>query len=287
MEVRKKKLIAHMCHHKCGTHAIYHVLRDVCREFGWNFQYCPQHKLREDTDVWVENHSHIDFSKLTHKEIIGSHMVRHPASLIYSASKYHKKTNEPWCRKPIANLGNMSYQGIMNGLDEEKGMLFEMKNEEFLESSRRTIRDMYAWDYDKPNFLEVRFEDLMSNFDEVLRNLFKFYGFTRGQIIKGLEIAQQHKLENIDKNELNREVHITNKNLNFEEWRNIFYNNNRLLKGFKKSYPREVFKKLGYCEDKDFIRRLDELEEDWCSMREYMRKDLVQKNYNQFVKYTS
>jgi len=41
----------------------------------------------------MENHSHIDFSKI-HRPIIGSHMIRNPCGIINSAYEYHKITDE-------------------------------------------------------------------------------------------------------------------------------------------------------------------------------------------------
>ena len=87
------KLFIHCCHHKTGTHVMMNILRDVCHHFKLKFQYCPQNKLKFDTDIWMENHSHIDFSAI-HRPIIGTHMIRNPCAIIISAYEYHKITDE-------------------------------------------------------------------------------------------------------------------------------------------------------------------------------------------------
>lgn len=283
--INNKKLIIHCCHHKCGSHALLHILRDISVNFGLKFQYCDQNHLEPDTDIWMENHSHIDFSKIT-RPIVGTHMVRHPISVIYSAHKYHQKTLEPWANKKVKDLDDKSYREIMSELNEEDGLVFETKNEIFLESSRRTLRDMYIWDYYRPNFLEVRFEDMMSNFDDVLRNMFKFYGWSKKEIIKGLEIAQKHNLENQNNTNINSNDHITNKTLDWEKWREG-YNSKRLLQTFKKNYPEDIFNTLGYGNDKETKEKLRHIEGNYCPREKFLDENLLKKNINAFKKYTS
>lgn len=90
---KNKKLIIHCCHHKTGTVVIEKILRNVCNHFGLKYQYCPQSKLEDDTDVWIEHHSHIDFSTIN-RPIVGTHMIRNPCAIIISAYEYHKITDE-------------------------------------------------------------------------------------------------------------------------------------------------------------------------------------------------
>ena len=167
----------------------------MCNYFGMKYQYCSQDKLESTTDIWLEHHSHIDFSKIN-RPIIGTHMIRNPCAIIVSAYEYHKKTMEPWANKKIAEYGNETYKKLLNRLTKDQGILFEMKNDLYIESSFNTITDIYKWDYYMTNFLELKYEDLMTDFNGVLNNMFKHYGFTKEMIIIALELAKPHNIRN-------------------------------------------------------------------------------------------
>jgi hypothetical protein len=244
----KRPLIIHCCHHKTGTVVIEKILRAVCIKFGIKYQYCSQDKLEETTDVWVEHHSKIDFSKIN-RPIIGTHMIRNPCAIIISAFEYHKKTIEPWANKKIPSYENKSYRSILNSLSKENGIIFEMKNKLYVESSRNTIMDIYYWDYFMPNFLELKYEDLMIDFNGVLKNMFKHYGFTREMIVIALEIAKPHNLRNKTENDLKKNGHITNKDIDLYKWKEYFLSD-VIISKFLKTYPDNLFDKIGYSLDK-------------------------------------
>ena len=240
----KKKLIIHCCHHKTGTVVIEKILRNVCNRFGLKYQYCPQSKLEDDTDVWMEHHSHIDFSSIN-RPIIGTHMIRNPCAIIVSAYEYHKTTKEGWANRKIKKFEKMSYKEILNNLSEKDGLIFEMKNTLYLESSKNTIMDMYNWDYEMPNFLEFKYEDLMTNYNGTLSNMFKHYGFTKDMIHTALIIAAEFNIRKKDEKDLLRNGHITNKNIDLDKWKTIF-NNPELIQKFRRIYPVDIFDKIGY-----------------------------------------
>ena len=239
-----KKLIIHCCHHKTGTHVMMKILSDVCKHFNLKFQYCPQNKLRWDTDIWMENHSHIDFSKIK-RQIIGTHMIRNPCGIIVSAYEYHKTTDEPWANKKIERLGNISYKNALNILKEKDGIYFEMKNQLFLESSKNTIMDIYNWNYKSPNFLETKYEDLISDFNGTLTRIFKHYGFTSTMISTALKIAASHDIHNKDQKDLQNNNHITNKSFDLDKWK-TYFSDSELKHKFWGIYPSNIFTKIGY-----------------------------------------
>jgi hypothetical protein len=240
----KKKLIIHCCHHKTGTVVIEKILRNVCNHFGLKYQYCPQSKLEDDTDVWMEHHSHIDFSKIN-RPIIGTHMIRNPCAIIVSAYEYHKTTKELWANRKINKLEKMSYKEILNSLNEKDGIIFEMKNSLYVESSKNTIMDIYNWDYEMPNFLEFKYEDLMTNYNGTLSNMFKHYGFTKEMIKKSLEIASEFNIRKKDDNDLLKNGHITNKSIDLDKWK-TYFKDPELIQKFRKIYPEDIFEKIGY-----------------------------------------
>lgn len=238
-----KKLIIHCCHHKTGTVVIEKVLRRVCNHFGLKYQYCPQSKLENDTDVWLEHHSHIDFSKIN-RPIVGSHMIRNPCAIIVSAYEYHKKTKENWANRKIKKMANMSYKEVLNNLNEKNGLIFEMKNKFYIESSRNTIMDIYNWDYEKPNFMEFKYEDLMTNFNGTLSNMFKHYGFSKEMIKESLKIAEEFNIRKKDEKDLQKNDHVTNKDIDLDKWKTYF--NKELTEKFYNIFPHDIFDKIGY-----------------------------------------
>ena len=241
---QQKPLIIHCCHHKTGTVVIEKILRAVSQHYGFKYQYCGQSKLEPDTDIWMQHHSKIDFSQID-RPIIGTHMIRNPCGIIVSAYEYHKHTREGWANRKINSLNKMTYKGILNSLCLEDGLIFEMKNDLYVESSKNTIMDMYNWDYMMPNFLEVKYEDLMTNYNGVLTNMFKHYGFSKEMINTVLELASQYNLRNKNKQQLAGNGHITNKNIDLDKWKEYF-RNPVIIKRFWKLYPEDIFDKLGY-----------------------------------------
>ena len=244
IEIKPKKLIIHCCHHKTGTVVIEKILRNVCNHFGLKYQYCPQSKLEDDTDVWMEHHSHINFSTID-RPIIGTHMIRNPCAIIVSAYEYHKTTKEGWANRKIKKLEKMTYKEILNSINEKDGIIFEMKNTLFLESSKNTIMDMYNWDYEMPNFLEFKYEDLMTNYNGTLSNMFKHYGFTKEMIHTALIIAAEYNIRKKDEKDLQKNGHITNKSIDLDKWK-TYFNNEELIKKFRRIYPVDIFDKIGY-----------------------------------------
>jgi hypothetical protein len=176
-------------------------------------------------------------------------MIRNPCAIIISAFEYHKKTIEPWANKKIPSYENKSYRSILNSLSKENGIIFEMKNKLYVESSRNTIMDIYYWDYFMPNFLELKYEDLMIDFNGVLKNMFKHYGFTREMIVIALEIAKPHNLRNKTENDLKKNGHITNKDIDLYKWKEYFLSD-VIISKFLKTYPDNLFDKIGYSLDK-------------------------------------
>ena len=239
-----KKLIIHCCHHKTGTYVMMKILRDVCHHFKLKFQYCSQNKLRNDTDIWMENHSHIDFSKI-HRPVIGTHMIRNPCGIIISAYEYHKTTDESWANEKNQKLGDITYKYAVNLLKEKDGIYFEMKNQLYQESSWNTIMDIYNWNYKSPYFLEIKYEDLMLDFNGTLTRMFKYYGFTSTMIATILKIAANHNIQNMDQKYLESDSHITNKSLDLDKWK-TYFNDSELKNKFWGIYPSNIFIKIGY-----------------------------------------
>lgn len=66
-----KKLIVHCCHHKVGTVWFKNVFRRVADRYGLIFQDCKQDELHSYTDIFLQDHSHINlFTLPDHRGLI-------------------------------------------------------------------------------------------------------------------------------------------------------------------------------------------------------------------------
>jgi hypothetical protein len=238
-----ENLIVHCCHHKTGTVVVQNILKDLCNIFGLNFQNCFQQNLHKNTDIWVDQHSIVELDKID-RSLIGTHMVRNPCAVIVSAYEYHKKTREKWAKLKIKKIGNITYQEHINSLSQKEGILFEMKNELYLESSRNVIMKMYNWNYKTPNFIELKYEQLMSDFNRTLSIMFRHYGFDEDMVERALKMAEKHNIRNKNEKYLKSKIHITNPKIELDKWKEYF--DEEIKQEFNKTYPRDVFEKIGY-----------------------------------------
>ena len=142
-------------------------------------------------------------------------------------------------------LGDITYKNAINILKEKDGIYFGMKNKLYQESSWNTIMDIYNWNYKMQNFLEIKYEDLMLDFNGTLTRMFKHYGFTLKMIETSLRIVVNHNIQNMEQKYLESDSHITNKSLDLDKWKNYF-NDSELKNKFWGIYPSNIFTKIGY-----------------------------------------
>ena len=85
----------------------------------------------------------------------------------------------------------MSYQEKINSYEHpDDQILFEMEN-----SGARGIREMINWNYNNPNFLEVKYEDLITDEELFLfHKIFSFLKIPGSHIPRSLEIAYRKSI---------------------------------------------------------------------------------------------
>lgn len=121
------------------------------------------------------------------RSIRGSHIVRDPRDIAVSAYRYHLWTDEPWVNTPRDDLNGRTYQEHLNSLSESDGLLVEIER-----SCRDVVTNMRVWNYDRPDFLELRYEDLIQDEDACFERLFAHYGFSQAAIASSVQIARHH-----------------------------------------------------------------------------------------------
>lgn len=177
-------------HHKTGTVWLKNVFGKISRELGLQFYSGCQSELPEDADVFFENHSRFDLACLR-GEFRGLHMIRDPRDILVSGCFYHVKSLEPWLHVGRSEFGGATYQEKLRSFASlEDRLRFEMEG-----VAADTIREMASWDYEQPEFLEVRYEDLI--FDEDLHlfhEIFTHLGIPGRSIPCALRVAHENSL---------------------------------------------------------------------------------------------
>lgn len=183
-----RKLIVHCAHHRVGSAWFTKVLDAISDEYGLHFQNCRQVDLRRDTDVFLQDHSLVDLARLPPHR--GSHMVRDPRDVVVSRYFFHLWTKETWAHDPQVEYGGRSYLEYLNSLDQEAGILAEI--DKFADYG---LGHMANWNYANPDFLELRYEDIIRDEDGEFRRLFVHYGFSPAAVERSLQIAKQFSFE--------------------------------------------------------------------------------------------
>jgi len=199
-------------HHRAGTMWIGGIFRRIARDLALEFFSGSQQDLPQNFDIFFQNHSAFDFSRLP-VEYRGVHVIRDPRDVIVSGCFYHQKASEAWLHVEREEFGGLTYQQKMNSLPSvDDQLMFEM------EHHGDPIRDMVAWSYSNLNFLEVRYEDLRADTSLTLfRRIFTFLGFPAEVIPRLLRIAHDNSLFS---GRVRNSVHVRSGDVG--QWRRYF-----------------------------------------------------------------
>ena len=125
-------------------------------------------------DSTFRRHSNI----LAREDVRILHLIRDPRDVLISAMHYHKTADEAWLHQTVPGGGDVPYQRKLNSFATPfEQYLFEMEN-----ASSSTIEDMLDWRYDRPNCLEIRYEDLRVDHSMALwSQILAFLGFDESE----------------------------------------------------------------------------------------------------------
>ena len=172
-------------HHKTGTVWLNNIFRTLCRFHSLTYFNGSQAELPKDYDVFIQDHTRFDLAALS-DSYRGIHMVRDPRDVVLSGCFYHQKSQESWLHEPMDEYGGMTYQEKINTYSTpDEQILFEMEN-----SGRVTINEMLDWDYQNPNFMELKYEDLIEDTElAIFHQIFSFLGFPGSAIPSALAVS--------------------------------------------------------------------------------------------------
>lgn len=229
-------LLVHCCYHKAGTHWFANILRAIAEAYGLTFQLCEQPDLNAQTDIFFQNHSGIDPTLL--RPFRGSHMIRDPRDIIISGYFYHLWTDEKWAHIPKAEYGLQSYQKYLNSLDQDDGLLAEIKR------TQPNVNNMAQWNYENPNIIELKYEEVITDEAKWFYRMFTHYRFNPAAIDKAMQIAESFSFKNVAK----RAVGVKKKKSHLRsgkpgEWRELFTEKH---KSYFKELNGDALVQLGY-----------------------------------------
>jgi hypothetical protein len=265
---RPDRPIVLFCYHKTGTVLLERVFTEISERYGWRFKTFFGHQtiLPAGVDVALMAHSLVANTFFAQR-FVGVHVIRDPRDIVVSGYFYHLRTQEKWCinndftqrrvirypqvpysqehrseawkRDYLASLGGRSYQDNLRHRSARDGLHFEMRH-----YGAWTIEAMRDWNYSNPQVLELRFEDIMANYDQAFGAIFQHLFFSEKQISDCIEIAQKHDIARKTADEIGRNSHVTS--LDTSRWK-AFLEDEHIA-----AFPRlfgEVLQLLGYSSD--------------------------------------
>jgi hypothetical protein len=116
----------------------------------------------------------------------GSHLIRDPRDVVVSGYHYHRRTDEAWVHQAKERYGGLSYQAFLQAADEHDGLMAEIER-----CARSSLAEMAAWNYERPEILELRYEDAVDDEVGTFSRLFRFYGFDDAAVQRGIKIVEQ------------------------------------------------------------------------------------------------
>lgn len=147
-------------HHKCATGFIDGILREICYHMGLTFKIAhgpfnfeEEGSLPAFVDRWnvdVLAYTNADLRHAGDLDLYrGFHVVRDPRDVLVSGYFSHRNSHST---KNWPELE--AHRDALRACSKEEGLLLEM------EFSRPFFEDMMRWDYDQPNVLEIKMEEL-------------------------------------------------------------------------------------------------------------------------------
>lgn len=193
-----KQNIVVATHHKTGTVWMSTVFKAIARRLGAHYVDFWSHYGRLDRVLKppfiLLNHSSMferHASQLRREDVRILHLIRDPRDVLISAMHYHKKADEPWLHHTIPGNNLASYQQRLNSLPTvHEQYLFELEG-----ATGSTIDAMLDWQYERPNCLELRYEDLWSDRSlSVWRQAASFLGFEGSELEVSEKCFWEHSL---------------------------------------------------------------------------------------------
>jgi len=180
--------LAYFGHHKCASTWIDNILRDVSIEAGLRYRPLVDHQTPQGHGPLTDYTATLPRDELglhARREQIdllgcftadwtqverlsgvrGVHVIRDPRDIIVSGYFSHKNSH------PVEHLPHMAaHRERLRAVSKEEGLLLEM------DYAASEMADLASWNYDHPDILELKMEELTSQPYEGFLEIFSFLG---------------------------------------------------------------------------------------------------------------
>jgi hypothetical protein len=208
-----RPLLVHCSHHKIGTVWFMRVLKSVSETYGLRFEIVGPNRPSPDSEVLLFNNAfRFKLEYLEGRQFRGSHIIRDPRDLAVSGYHYHLRTTEQWAMTPSKRWGGQSYQELLRSMNPHDGLLTEIER-----CTGSEFKSMGNWDYSQPDFLELRYEDVLDDEAAAFGRLFRHYGFKDTECEASVQKARSFSLDVV---RADKDAHVRSGRPG--EWRDAF-----------------------------------------------------------------
>jgi len=175
-------------HHKCASTWIDTIIKEVTKEHGYVYRGFVDHKTPQGRGPLTDYASTISREKLGDyvaaegihvisclgadwdqvealRALKGVHVIRDPRDIIVSGYFSHKHSH------PVGHLPHMAaHRARLQEVSKDEGLLLEM------DYASSALQDMAEWNYDDPDILELKMEDLTAKPYEGFLQIFSHFG---------------------------------------------------------------------------------------------------------------
>ena len=179
---------AYFGHHKCASTWIDTIIKEVVKEHGYEYRGFVDHETpqgrgpltdysatvrRKDLASYVvaEGIEVVSCLAADHAQVEalqpskGVHVIRDPRDIIVSGYFSHKHSH------PVGHLAHMAaHREHLQEVSKEEGLLLEM------DYAASALQDMAAWDYENPDILELKMEELTAKPYKGFLQIFSHFG---------------------------------------------------------------------------------------------------------------
>jgi hypothetical protein len=182
--------VAILTHHKSGTNWLHGIFQRIAYAYRLRFVTTMGTTVPNDFDILMSADSQIS------RELLPTgtrclHLIRDPRDMLVSSTFYHETSREGWLHFQRADFQGMTYQEKLRSLASfEEKLLFELDN-----AHRWCVEHIAAWDYDRSNTIEIKYEHLLAGDDlDPFIRIFRHLGFPSRSLGTCLSIAYHQSL---------------------------------------------------------------------------------------------
>lgn len=165
-------LYCYFGHHKCASVWLTQLVNDIAKPMGLKVFERQMILLPNPAQNIKDNHADFYITSNSIYSIVqtldnyrGFHVIRDPRDIVVSGyfSHLYSHAINSWTELE-------EHRKLLNSIDKDEGILRE------IDFSAQFLKLMYEWNYNDPNILELRMEDVTGNPRAYIKNILQFLG---------------------------------------------------------------------------------------------------------------